>query len=147
MSVGQTKCFRRTSLQKRKSPEKSGLFRNSIRSGLHRGDFGEVKFTTLCSSTYPYFAAVWQTFKLHNSTYPFTQPVSIDVTCDVSDVNSMFLMYPQYSIPPCGLQGVMLLRRNCPVLQTLTFSVPWSHRHRCSGWWRYPHGPGCPASP
>ena len=58
--------------------------------GLHCGDLGEVKFTTLCSSTYPYFVALLLTFKLHNSTYPFTQSVSVDVTCDVSDVNSIF---------------------------------------------------------
>ena len=57
---------------------------------FHRGDLGEVKFTTLCSSTYPYFVALLLTFKLHNSTYPFTHSVSVDVTCDVSDVNSIF---------------------------------------------------------
>ena len=57
---------------------------------LHGGDLGELKFTTLCNSTYPYFVALFLTFKLHNSTQPFTQSVSIDVTCDVSDVNSTF---------------------------------------------------------
>ena len=36
------------------------------------------------------FVALFLTFKSNNSTQPFTQSVSIDVTCDVSDVNSIF---------------------------------------------------------
>ena len=92
--------------------------------GFHGGDLGELKFTTLCNSTYPYFVALFLTFKLHNSTQPFTQSVSIDVTCDVSDVNSIFREHLQYSMPPCGLQEAMPSQSNCPVLQTQTFSVP-----------------------
>lgn len=70
-------------------------FRNVLTSyylvqRLHCRDLGELKFTTLCNSTYPYFVALFLTFKSHNSTQPFTQSVSIDVTCDVSDVNSIF---------------------------------------------------------
>ena len=99
---------------------------------LHCGDFGELNFTTLHSSTHPYFFALLLTIKLHISTYFFTQSVSIDVSCDVSDVHSIFLICPQYSIPQCGLQGVMPLQNNCPIPQTRTFSVPLLHRHRCS---------------
>ena len=114
---------------------------------LHCGDLGEVKFTTLCSSTYPYFVALLLTFKLHNSTYPFTQSVSVDVTCDVSDVNSIFFSYPQYNMPPCRSQEVMLLQSNCSDLQILLSSVPLLHRHKCLEWWKCPHAPECPALP
>ena len=127
------------------NPPIGGLFGIQLVQRLHGGDLGEVKFTTLCNSTYPYFVALLLTFKLHKSTYPFTQSVSVDVTCDVSDVNSTFREHLQYSMPPCRLQEVMLLQSNCPDLQILLSSVPLLHRHRCSAWWRYPHDPRCPA--
>ena len=63
---------------------------SAVLQGLHGGDFEEVGFTILFCSAYPYASTLFLTFKLHYSTFSFIQPVLVDVTCDVSDVNQMF---------------------------------------------------------
>jgi hypothetical protein len=65
------------------------IYRDFLVQRLHRGDFGDLEFTALYSSVYPYFFGPFLTFKLHNITSFFMKPDSVDVSSDVSDVTNI----------------------------------------------------------
>ncbi len=63
-----------------------------ISYGLHCGDIPFPQFTTLYEPLYPYFFGVLSFGNPHIPTQLFIQPVSVDVSFDVSDVSSTSFM-------------------------------------------------------